>query len=112
MEILSNTRKIMDLVSELKGDLCIVTNALAKIKEDNDNNNNNNVDHNGAARITDKTPDEQPVVATRDGATDHFNSSVTGDDAGQRTESQQQTIDIEEIISAVKDIQSLNHGDL
>ncbi|XP_074605644.1 tryptophan 5-hydroxylase 1-like [Brevipalpus obovatus] len=33
VEILSNTRKIMALVSELKGDLCIVTNALRKIKE-------------------------------------------------------------------------------
>ncbi|XP_015786532.1 tryptophan 5-hydroxylase 1-like [Tetranychus urticae] len=33
VEILSNTRKIMSLVSELKGDLCIVTNALKKIKE-------------------------------------------------------------------------------
>lgn len=32
VEILSNTKKIMDLVSELKGDLCIVTNALQKIK--------------------------------------------------------------------------------
>ena len=32
VEILSNTRKILDLVSELKGDLCIVTNALRKIK--------------------------------------------------------------------------------
>jgi tryptophan 5-monooxygenase len=32
VEILSNTQKIMDLVSELKGDLCIVTNALSKIK--------------------------------------------------------------------------------
>ena len=31
VEILSNTQKIMDLVSELKGDLCIVTNALTKI---------------------------------------------------------------------------------
>ena len=35
VEILSNTKKIMDLVSELRGDLCIVTNALAKIREDN-----------------------------------------------------------------------------
>lgn len=32
VEILSNTRKIMDLVSELKGDLCIVTNALKLVK--------------------------------------------------------------------------------
>ena len=32
VEILSNTKKILDLVSELKGDLCIVTNALRKIK--------------------------------------------------------------------------------
>lgn len=32
VEILSNTQKIMDLVSELKGDLCIVTNALSKIR--------------------------------------------------------------------------------
>ena len=32
VEILSNTKKIMDLVSELKGDLCIVSNALQKIK--------------------------------------------------------------------------------
>lgn len=32
VEILSNTKKIMDLVSELKGDLCIVTSALRKIK--------------------------------------------------------------------------------
>jgi tryptophan 5-monooxygenase len=32
VEILGNTRKILDLVSELKGDLCIVTNALRKIK--------------------------------------------------------------------------------
>ena len=32
VEILSNTKKILDLVSELKGDLCIVTNALSKIK--------------------------------------------------------------------------------
>lgn len=36
VETLSNTRKIMDLVSELKGDLCVVTNALAKIRDDND----------------------------------------------------------------------------
>lgn len=34
VELLSNTQKIMDLVSELKGDLCIVTNAIAKIKEE------------------------------------------------------------------------------
>jgi tryptophan 5-monooxygenase len=32
VEILSNTRKILDLVSELKGDLCIVKNSLRKIK--------------------------------------------------------------------------------
>ncbi|XP_054164639.1 tryptophan 5-hydroxylase 1-like, partial [Oppia nitens] len=32
VELLSNTKKIMNLVSELKGDLCIVTNALQKIK--------------------------------------------------------------------------------
>ncbi len=35
VEILSNTKKIMDLVSELKGDLCIVTSALQKIKGKN-----------------------------------------------------------------------------
>lgn len=34
VEILSNTRKILALVSELKGDLCIVTNALKRIKKD------------------------------------------------------------------------------
>lgn len=34
IEILSNTAKIMNLVSELKGDLCIITNALEKIKKD------------------------------------------------------------------------------
>lgn len=47
VEILSNTRKILNLVSELKGDLCIVTNALAKIKEDNNENsiNDNDDDH-------------------------------------------------------------------
>lgn len=33
VEILSNTRKIANLVSELKGDLCIVTSALRKIRE-------------------------------------------------------------------------------
>ena len=32
VEILSNTKKIMDLVSELKGDLCVVSSALQKIK--------------------------------------------------------------------------------
>ncbi|UXI23293.1 hypothetical protein NH340_JMT09236 [Sarcoptes scabiei] len=36
VEILSNTKKILNLVRELKGDLCIVTNALAKIHEDDD----------------------------------------------------------------------------
>ena len=33
VEILSNTEKIAALVSELKGDLCIVRNALKKIQE-------------------------------------------------------------------------------
>ncbi|GFQ67942.1 tryptophan 5-hydroxylase 1 [Trichonephila clavata] len=32
VEILSNTRKIANLVSELKGDLCVVTTALKKIR--------------------------------------------------------------------------------
>ncbi|XP_046917129.2 tryptophan 5-hydroxylase 1-like [Dermatophagoides farinae] len=49
VEILSNTKKILNLVSELKGDLCIVTNALAKIKEDNDDDGvgGNDSDNNG-----------------------------------------------------------------
>jgi hypothetical protein len=34
VEILSNTAKIMALVSELRGDLCIVTNALQKIRKE------------------------------------------------------------------------------
>lgn len=32
VELLTNTRKIANIVSELKGDLCIVTNALSKLK--------------------------------------------------------------------------------
>ncbi len=39
VEILSNTKKIMDLVSELKGDLCVVTSALKKIKGKNNESN-------------------------------------------------------------------------
>lgn len=63
VEILSNTKKILNLVSELKGDLCIVTNALAKIREDNENGNNqdpidlmNNENHLGT--ITTMTTSE------------------------------------------------------
>ncbi|EEC01667.1 phenylalanine hydroxylase, putative, partial [Ixodes scapularis] len=32
VDLLTNTRKIANIVSELKGDLCIVTNALSKLK--------------------------------------------------------------------------------
>ncbi|KAL1429436.1 hypothetical protein MTO96_002483 [Rhipicephalus appendiculatus] len=32
VDVLTNTRKIANIVSELKGDLCIVTNALSKLK--------------------------------------------------------------------------------
>lgn len=82
VEILSNTRKIMDLVSELKGDLCIVTNALEKIKEDNDNNE--------TQQDTTELPDGDPVF-------------------GDTRISDQTQID--EIISTMKDIQSLNGND-
>lgn len=54
VEILSNTRKIMALVSELKGDLCIVTNALRKIKEkettDQSGENNGDLEANQEER--------------------------------------------------------------
>lgn len=72
----------MDLVSELKGDLCIVTNALEKIKEDNDNNE--------TQQDTTELPDGDPVF-------------------GDTRISDQTQID--EIISTMKDIQSLNGND-
>ena len=122
VEILSNTRKIMDLVSELKGDLCIVTNALAKIKEDNDNNNLDGAGGGGSGggctdcKPRDDHPD-QPVVALRDGGTGNFEALVVQRESGGQGNHQkprtpsQQTLDIEEMISAVKGIQSLNQSD-
>lgn len=95
----------MDLVSELKGDLCIVTNALAKIKEDNDNNN---LDSIGTDKSASQDQSEQPVVVLRDGGSGNIEAVVNN---GQNN-SQIQTIDIEEIINAMKDIQSLNQSEV
>lgn len=85
----------MDLVSELKGDLCIVTNALAKIKEDSDNNN---AACDGVHSATDSL--EQSDHTIRDSE-----KVVWGVDGNEPTES-----DLEKIISAVKGIQSMNEN--
>lgn len=85
----------MDLVSELKGDLCIVTNALAKIKEDSDNNN---AAGDGVHSATDSL--EQLDRTIRDG-----DKGVWGAGESEHTES-----DLEKIITAVKGIQSMNEN--
>ena len=67
VEILSNTRKIMALVSELKGDLCIVTNALRKIKEK---------ETEGATNTTDQQGAETNGIATKEMKIDQICSLV------------------------------------
>ena len=65
----------MDLVSELKGDLCIVTNALAKIKEEENSQN---------------SPDKECETL-----------SLTDDNIGDK---ENKTVDIEEIQNAFDDL--------
>lgn len=60
MEILSNTDKIVALVSELRGDLCIVSNALRKIHaEDEAVENINNMLHKGM-NVSGVSPEKSP----------------------------------------------------
>jgi len=61
VEILSNTDKIVALVSELRGDLCIVTNALRKIHaEDEAVENINNMLHRGMNVGGGVSPEKSP----------------------------------------------------
>jgi len=60
VEILSNTDKIVALVSELRGDLCIVSNALRKIHaEDEAVENINNMLHKGM-NVSGVSPEKSP----------------------------------------------------
>jgi tryptophan 5-monooxygenase len=60
VEILSNTDKIVALVSELRGDLCIVSNALRKIHaEDEAVENINNMLHKGM-NMSGVSPEKSP----------------------------------------------------
>lgn len=60
VEILSNTDKIVALVSELRGDLCIVSNALRKIHaEDEAVENINNMLHRGM-NMSGISPEKSP----------------------------------------------------
>lgn len=97
----------MDLVSELKGDLCIVTNALRKIKEDNDNNNHCNnssnleSSENSFSISLDPNSTELRVMLPKE---EHKNSS----EENQSTPTESESVMIQEMISAVKDIQFHN----
>ncbi len=99
----------MDLVSELKGDLCIVTNALAKIKEDNDNSNNNNHNNEEALELHQSSARallQQGALVALPNIGEQQQQHNT--DQSQTEATPTENAMIEEMINAVEDIQFHN----
>lgn len=104
----------MDLVSELKGDLCIVTNALRKIKEDNDNNNNHG--SNNGPTLEHSVEGSQFAISLQASSNSQQFQVMLPNEArhtnvsDQQTPTESESVLIEEMISAVKDIQFHNQA--